>query len=57
MKFLSILFLALIMLSGCASTHEGIDYLGEQPWYAEKKVLDSDTKMWDNGILTIEQRK
>lgn len=45
-------------MSSCATTeYEGIDYLGEQPWYAEKKVLDFDPIMWDNGILTIEQRK
>jgi len=45
-------------VGGCATTeHEGIDYLGEQPWYAGKKVLDFDPIMWDNGILTIEQRK
>ena len=45
-------------MSSCATTQqEGIDYLGEQPWYAGKKVLDFDPIMWDNGILTIEQRK
>jgi hypothetical protein len=60
MKFLFILFLIIssLIMSSCATTeHEGIDYLGEQPWYAGKKVLDFDPIMWDNGILTIEQRK
>ena len=25
-----------ILITGCASTQEGIDYLGQQPWYAVK---------------------
>ena len=56
-----------ILITGCASTPEGIDYIGQQPWYAvkaphtascpccfEKKVL---TPTPTSAILKVQQSK
>ena len=64
MKYFVIILATLI--TGCASTHEGIDYIGEQPWYALpaphseecvcclKKALTSPAPY---GIIEVQQSK
>jgi len=42
-----------ILITGCASTQEGIDYLGQQPWYAKKVLTPAPT----SAILKVQQSK